>query len=90
MATLTFAKESEALKFLTTALPNCIFEDVHIPSIENWQLLSAIGQAADSIIVKGSLRTPYGMHRDGALDLVRKFRNVKVSHRRIVAACPSI
>lgn len=76
---LTFPRDDQMAEFVDAALPNCIFEELTLFDLTSKKVRDAIGRVADSIVIKGALRPPYHMSPDDSLELVRKFRKVKVS-----------
>lgn len=79
VANVFFPSETAMAEFIAAAFPNCIFEDVTIFRFVSKRILDVIGRVAGSVVVKRLLRIPCGMNRDDSLNLVRKFRKVKVS-----------
>lgn len=78
VAQLRFASENETIEFITAAFPNCVFEKLAILRFAGFQikpLLDAIGQ----VIVRGVFIQTRAMTHADTLNLVRKFRRVKVS-----------
>lgn len=73
-----FSTDAEIIDFLATALPNCIFEDLEI-ACDNEHLLDALGQVAESVIVRGAFSLPASVGPDDSIGIVRKLRKVKVS-----------
>lgn len=61
VATLTFRRVKETIKFIAIAFLNCIFEDVSISGSASKRLLSAFGRVANSVIIKGVFLA-FGMH----------------------------
>lgn len=85
MATLTFANESTLADLVAAAFPNCIFEDISCFTSE--RILDTICRVANSVVVKGTLCHSANVRRDYSLDLVRKFRKLKVSFYLVFSLC---
>lgn len=76
---LAFTSENDLARFVTDALPNCIFEDVVIISCLNKHLSDAVGRVADAVVLKGALHIRGSMNPEEYVCLLRKFRKVEVS-----------
>lgn len=90
VATLDFSSIKDNVEFIAAAFPNCILEDlIFVGPRSIWaELVDAIHQVADSIVVKGTLYQPDGMTHEDTLNFVPKFRNVMVSFStQSFAAC---
>lgn len=80
----TFPNETDTAEFVVAAFPNCVFETMVIASFLSKPLLDAIGEVADSVIIKGALHLSGSVARwseysRDVFEVARKFRNAKVS-----------
>lgn len=80
LVSLNFSTETANAEFVAAAFPNCILEDVIIMSTSCEPLFDAIYRVADSFMIKGTLQLPALTSPEDSLDLVRKLRDVKVTH----------
>lgn len=83
VACLTFSNEPDLAEFISAAFPNCIFNGVGIWRHATKHTLNAIGRVADSFIITEALGHYRDMSPDDSLNLIRKFRKVKVSFKDV-------
>lgn len=79
IATLAFKSENRMIAFVAAAFPNCIFDDIIIVGFPSERLLDAIGQVADSVIIRETFSHYSSVNTGDSLGLLQQFRKVKVS-----------
>lgn len=82
---MTFPTEKDLLQFVASAFPYCTLENVTIYcSTADKHVFDAIVKVADSVMISGVLQLSGKAIGDKSMNLVRKFRRVKVSFCLIV------